>query len=279
MNLQTAERILPRLPHPSAAPEPINRRLICLPHSGSGRTGYRPWPALLPADTQVRVWVPAGREHRIDEAPCADPDRAVTELAHALLSLDPLPYTLFGHSMGAMAAFALTVRLAAHGGPLPHRLLLSGADAPGAARRPELHRGSDQDLVDWLGRLGATPAELLRDPIALRLFLPAIRADLAVAAGCAAAGRHAPPVPVPLLALRGAEDATTTAAGTERWRRHTTAGMRHVTLPGGHFFPQEQTAALLGLVRAALPPAISTVSPVPAALAAPAARREPAATA
>lgn len=253
MNPQSVERVLPRLPHP-AAPAEVRRRLICLPHSGSGRAGYRSWPARLPADTETRVWVPAGREHRIDEAPCAEPDLAVSELADALLALDPLPCTVFGHSMGAMAAFALTVRLVRRGTALPHRLVLSGSDAPGAARRPALHRETDEVLVDWLGRLGATPVELLADTSAVRLFLPAIRADLAVAAGCDAACRGAPPVPVPLLVLRGADDATTSAAGAELWRRHTTAGFRHHTLPGGHFFPRERVEAVLGLTRAALPP-------------------------
>lgn len=44
-------------------------------------------------------------------------------------------------------------------------------------RRSEL---SDEDFLQWLTAIGGTPPELLANPEVVRLFLPALKADLRV---------------------------------------------------------------------------------------------------
>ena len=99
------------------------RRLICLPFAGGGPSTYRWWPRSLPADMEVLAVVLPGRDPRVRAAGGEDPPGAmaavvppVVEAIDELQDDSPLPFAIFGHSMGALVAFELTVALeAAHG--------------------------------------------------------------------------------------------------------------------------------------------------------------------
>ncbi|MEV0578309.1 alpha/beta fold hydrolase [Streptomyces sp. NPDC050392] len=231
------------------------RRLICLPYSGAGRSAFRGWERQLPADTELLVWVPPGREHRSEEQPYTSMAAAAAELLAALRRLDPLPYTLFGHSMGAMAGYALCAAAEAGAAPRPHRLVLSGCAAPGRSDRPTLHDVSDARLLTWLRELGATPGEILDDAEAVRLFLPAIRADLTLVERYAAGvARSGPVLDTPLTTLAGRDDAVVAPDAAARWQERTRGGCDSSVLPGGHFFLHTALPPLMRVLTGCLPP-------------------------
>lgn len=231
-------------------PGPFGARLLLLPHAGGGANTFRAWPQLLPAGIEARALQLPGRERRFGEPPLTDMAALVDACLPAIAPLLDRPYAILGHSMGACIGHALIHRLQVRGLRLPALFIAAGHDAPTHARlRPVLHALPDAEFLEALRGLGGTPPEVLANQELLDLLLPMLRADFAVIASY----RPAPArFPCPILALAGSEDTETTPEGLTAWRACTSAGAELATVPGGHFFIEEQRAGVLGLVLAAM---------------------------
>jgi medium-chain acyl-[acyl-carrier-protein] hydrolase len=225
-------------------------RMFLLPHAGGGASSYRLWPALLPADVDVRPVLLPGREHRFNEPAIDRMDRLLDGLVPAIIPLLNRPYVLFGHSMGACIAHALAHRLADPAQRPPALLILSGRNAPSTPRAtPSLHDRPDAEFLDGLRRLGGTPPEVLENQELMDLVMPTLRADFALANTCVPTSS---PLRSPILVIGGADDPETTMAGLAAWTACTIGSTRVVTLPGGHFFTETQRGPLLALLADAL---------------------------
>lgn len=217
-------------PRPEAAV-----RLFCFPHAGGAASSYFHWPAALDG-VDVMAVQPPGREGRLAEPPVADMATLLDRLVAAVEPYLDRRFLFFGHSMGALVAFELARALACRGLPQPERLYVSGRRSPTVpnAETP-LHTLPDQDLVAELNRrFGGLPPAILAEPELMALFLPVIRADLAVLE------RHDfradPPLGLPVTALGGEADARAGEADLAAWRELTTAGFALRRFPGGHFY-------------------------------------------
>ena len=208
-------------------------RLLCLPWAGGGANEFRAWPAHLPG-VQVCPLLLPGRETRFRDPPIRRMDAMVEELV-AALEVVPEPFVLYGHSMGAGIALALAQELHAQGLPLPTRLIVSGRAAPGAATDRPLHRLPEEEFLQELqARYGGIPQQLLQERELLRLFLPALRADLELLETWV----PSPPLPLPLPihAFSGDADPIVDAAGLAAWGRYSAVGVSVRQFPGDHFF-------------------------------------------
>jgi len=144
------------------------------------------------------------------------------------------PYVLFGHSLGALLAFDISHRMLARGRP-PALLAVAGRNGPSVpSSHAPVHRLSDHEFVGAMHALGGLPAELLRQPELMRLFLPIIRADLRLAE--LYTRPDVPVLSIPVVAFAGRQDPMTDAAGMLTWARETTGVCELVFLEGGHFF-------------------------------------------
>lgn len=164
-------------------PEAVSR-LICFPWAGGGSIHYARWGNILDCSTEVFSVKLPGRESRAKEAFFTDMQQIVDEVVDVLLPLlKEKPFALFGHSFGAFTSFAVADALKKHHDLEPVHMFLSGASAPYSETRikaPKRSHLSDQDFLSWLTSVGGTPAELLKNPEVLKLFLPALKADLLV---------------------------------------------------------------------------------------------------
>jgi surfactin synthase thioesterase subunit len=234
------------------APRPAARlRLFCLPYAGGGTAPFRPWVEHLPDDIELCLVQLPGRETRMREVPYTAVDDLVSDLTESLEPLLDRPFAVFGHSMGALIAFALTRRLADAGLP-PERLLVSARRAP---HIPDLdaplHQLPDAAFVVGLvRRYNGIPKAILQDIDLLKLFLPTLRADLTMIETY----RHTerPPLDVPISAFGGWEDTRATPADISGWRDLTRASFTLQMFPGGHFYINEQRTALLTAIGDAL---------------------------
>lgn len=235
---------------PDPRPGPFRARLFLLPHAGGGANIYRAWPGLLPDGLEARAIQLPGRERRFGEAPLTHMAALLDGLVPAMAPLLDRPFAIFGHSMGACIGHALVHRLSALGLPAPALFIAAGHDAPTHARaRRALHELPEAEFIDGLRGLGGTPPEVLANRELLELLLPMLRADFSVIASY----RPAPArFACPMLVLAGDADTETTAEGLAAWRHCTTAGAEIATLPGGHFFPEEQRVRVLAMVVTAL---------------------------
>lgn len=240
-SLSQAQRWFARL-----EPRPIAQmRLFCLPHAGGGAAVYRPWAALIPPTIELRLVQLPGRETRLREQPYTRMTALIDALAQAVAADIDRPYSIFGHSMGALVAFELAHALRRLGLPTPICLFVSGRRAP---QLPDpdspIHQLSDGPFVGaMIRRYNGIPRVLLEDVELLRLFLPTLRADLELIETYSY--QNDAPLDCPISVFGGQRDARASEAELLAWRVHTTAGFEIRQFPGGHFYLQEERAAPL----------------------------------
>lgn len=222
-------------------------RLFCLPHAGSGTAAYNSWRRGLPRDVELCPILLPGRESRIAEDACTDCYALVEELAEAMAGWMDKPYAIFGHSMGALLAYELAMALRERYTREPEALFLSGRiaahlDLPG---RPIHALETPEFLAELNERYEGLPRELLEDPEMLAMYLPILRADIALIEGYRPRDRS--PLACPMIVLGGTTDRSIRSESLAAWSRHTTGPFQVKRMTGGHFYLWQQSrAALLG---------------------------------
>lgn len=219
-------------------------RLLCLPHAGAGASVFVSWRHAAPPDVGVCPVQLPGRETRLGDPVYHRMDDLVADLLPLLLPLADRPMALFGHSMGALAAFELARAMRAAGLPAPVRLVVSGRAAPHLAdRHPVLHRLPTAQLVDELRELGGTPEQVLDDPAIMSRLLPFLRADFGLNENYRYVAE--PPLTTPLNVYGGTTDPRASVAELAGWRAMTSDRFDLHTVPGGHFAVFDHVAAVL----------------------------------
>jgi surfactin synthase thioesterase subunit len=234
-------------------PDPTARvRLFCIPHAGAGAGAYQPW---VRATTGTGVAIcPVqlpGRENRFRESAFTDLESLLDELMDALRPVTEQPFALFGHSLGALVAYGLALRLHRSGGPAPVRLFVSGRIAPQLKDpRPAMYDLDAASLIERLRSMGGIPSIVLDDSQLMSLLLPALRGDLAVNETY----RHTTDLRLdcPITAFGGSSDDKVSVAELGRWREQTSTDFSQHLLPGGHFFLQSNLPEIIRLILADL---------------------------
>jgi surfactin synthase thioesterase subunit len=216
-------------------PEGAEVRLFCFPHSGGGASAFRPWATELPSWIDLVVVEPPGRGTRIHEPVRSDlPALAGEVTAEILATGDGLPCAFLGHSVGSLLAYHAACLLAEEGRP-PDLLVVSAGRAPNAVTRPVVPAGtSDDDLLAMILRFGGVPAELRDQTELLKLWIPALRADLAMFDGYRHDGRA--PLPMPFVLLAGLLDDVVELEAMDGWADLTSASTSLEVFPGDHFY-------------------------------------------
>jgi len=224
-------------------------RLFCLPHAGGGATAYHSWNAELPAFVQLCPVLLPGRETRLSEPLYTRMEPLLDAMDRELRPWLDIPYAFFGHSMGALLALEWARRLRRDGHSMPACLFLSGRrapDVPGDTRL--LHPLTDREFVAELTRLyDGIPPEFMGDAAFTEVFLPILRADIAVVESYCF--QEDEPLDCPMTVFSGINDASVSWEELLAWKRHTSRRFGMQVLPGGHFYPQRP---LLRTISAAL---------------------------
>jgi surfactin synthase thioesterase subunit len=169
-------------------------------------------------------------------APLAD---AVTEAVIAELDR---PVVLFGHSLGALTAFEVAVRLCRSPRTAPVALVVAAHRPPALGSAGLAHHMLPEDeLVRLADGMGGTPGAALANPAIRRLFVPVLRADFQLDHGYEY--RHTAPLDIPISAFGGDRDPMVPAADISGWSVHTTGEFRARIVRGGHFFHTESGGA------------------------------------
>ncbi len=231
--------------------EPV--RLVCIPYAGGSVAAFSGWANILGSGFQVVAVQLPGRAERWREPVFTTVAEAVEALLRSLLPVfgalpAPAPFAIFGYSAGAVTAFELA-RALRDSGANPLRLFVAAHGAPHLAQtKSQLHRLADPVLVEEITQRYEPLSPLVtKDPEALRLFLPVLRADLAMVE------RHrsptAEPLAFPISALGGLEDNSVLPGELEAWNIHTSGGFNLRHFPGRHFFLNSSRQALLDAIK------------------------------
>jgi surfactin synthase thioesterase subunit len=217
-------------PAPGTAP-----RVFCFHHAGGTASVFTGWQREAGRAVSVHPVQLPGRERRLHDEYPDDMAALVADLDAELSPWLEAPHVFYGHSMGALVAFALTRHRFSRGARLPEALVTGAFGDPAAPPPLEaVPSMSDDDLLDLLIGLGGMSDVVRRYPRWAGPALALIRADLALCTSFQAG--PGVPMPVPLHAFAGAEDPLLDSTSIEAWGAHTSAGFTAEVVPGGHFF-------------------------------------------
>jgi len=217
-------------------------RLICLPHAGGGASSFHHLAALLPSDIEMLAVQLPGRESRLSEAPFRRMAALIDALSKGINGWLEKPYSLFGHSMGALIAFELGREIRRRGLPLPRTTIVSGRRSPTVpnTERP-LHLLPDDAFVDALvERYDAIPKVIRDEPELMALFMPVLKADFEIFES----HHHVdePPLASALGIYGGRADPQTRQM--DGWANLYAGAARTRLFDGGHFYLADQRRAL-----------------------------------
>jgi medium-chain acyl-[acyl-carrier-protein] hydrolase len=214
---------------------------------------FRAWTSLL--SPMVDVWpvqLP-GRGPRIAEPPYTRLRPLIRTIAEVLRPQLRRPYSIFGHSMGALLGYELAVQLRRDGLPPPAHLIVSGHRAPHVRPRlAPIHHLDTPAFLDEVRRLDGLPAEVFADAELTRLVTPSLRADFEVCETY----QHEPtePLDCDVLALGGIDDPLVGTDDLAAWRSHTRRTLTVRLVPGNHFFLESARDEVIHLVADAIRP-------------------------
>jgi medium-chain acyl-[acyl-carrier-protein] hydrolase len=224
------------------------RRLVCLPYAGGTPATYRLWPQSLPDDVEVVTVRLPGREPPFRDPP---PDSIEAIVGCVLTALDrssDLPFAVFGHSMGALVAYEVTLALEAAAGMSPEVLFVSSRRAPDEPSvLAPIHELPDHEFVDAVQeRYNAVPAVIRGEPDLLALLLPTLRADIrAFETYRPLTGRK---VRCPIHVFGGSDDRHPRPEQLAQWQRVAEREVRVRVFDGDHFYLTNQREALTGAI-------------------------------
>jgi surfactin synthase thioesterase subunit len=219
-------------------------RMICFAHAGGGAGVFAAWRAHLPTGVDLLPVQLPGHETRHKEPYAANIDTLAHDLLANLESVLTPPFLLFGHSFGALLAYEVACELRRLSADLPAALVVSAAKAPQIPRKEGLHTLSDEEMIKRMSALGGLDETLLDHTGLLHEIVQTVRADLRIAEHYVPGPRE--PLPIPLYACGGLEDPAVPPEDVEHWRGVAGADFATAFYPGGHFYPYEDPAPLLG---------------------------------
>ena len=208
--------------------------LFCFPYAGGGASVFRAWPGRLPDWMTVCAVQPPGRESRIKEPAIADVYELVDALLPSILAHTDLPFAFMGYSTGALVAFEMTRRLRREGMALPVLLCVAAARAPHIPEPRPLHHLPKDALIEGLRRFSGTPEEILQSRELMDLYLPILRADLAIEELYEPVEEA--PLDIDVAAFYGSDDEESPRSVVEPWRQYTARNFELIEVAGGHFF-------------------------------------------
>ena len=233
-------------------------RLFCFPHAGAGASAFKSWPGQLPLEVEICAVQLPGRETKLREAPITDLTGLVQKLAEVVSPYLDKQFGFFGHSMGGLVSFELARRLRSERKAGPVRLFISAYRAP---QLPDpdtpIHELPDAAFLADLRMLYGTAHSGWQDAELIELYLPVLRADLAVCETYAYATDD--PLDCPITVYGGLEDQKVKREELAAWRVQTRCAFDLRMIPGNHFFPQTAESFFLQLLGRDLKQVLSSI--------------------
>lgn len=225
-------------------------QLVCLPFAGGGASFFNEWQSLSDKLDIIAVQLP-GREKRFCETPHTSVAAAIDSILPELLEqLHPdKGVAVFGHSLGAVLAYELTHRLAALPEVFVVGLVASGSPDPWSPREERATGQADDEFLRRVSLFSGYSHTALDNPTMREMLLPILRADVEMHENYSPLSDA--PLDVPVIVVRGSDDALVAANQIEGWRKATRVAMLPRELPGGHMYLTESPRALLGTIESA----------------------------
>jgi surfactin synthase thioesterase subunit len=207
------------------------KRLLCFPFAGGGPHAFAGLAEVLGNGWSLWAVDPPGHVRTKGVALTSVPEMADRYLCRIPTEiLDGA--ILFGHSLGGYVAYAMARELEARGKPC-RGLVLSGTQPPHRRERVALAQMGEEELFEWLVRLGGFVGTREDQQSFFELYHDAIRADLQAFDSFAPAPGLLTETPMKIIGAHG--DALARYSELTEWSRYG-ASVTVSTFDGEHLF-------------------------------------------
>lgn len=225
-------------------------KLFCFPYAGGSAGVFHPWKRNLDKNIELVAVELAGRGKRIYEPLYHSIAEAVEDVYSMIKNdLNGSPFGFFGHSMGGIIAFETAQKLRRIEVPEPSFIFFSGRGAPHVSKREDreiYHKLPHDEFKEKILGLGGTPKEFFEHPELLEALLPTLRSDFTIAETYESSDKI-DPFDIDINVLIGKEE-DVTAEQMHGWKDHTTKRCTMYYFDGGHFFINEKSEEIVGII-------------------------------
>ncbi len=219
-------------------------RVVLFPYAGAGASIYRSWSKFFDAQHECFAIQPPGRETRFAEDLLINVSDYAKHASQAIQHLPAdRPLILFGHSLGALAAYETAVALLQAGRSIASLVVSGRQDPDSPSKREPISHLDDKEFVRQMATYNGTPAQVLENAELLELLLPMIKADFSMSEKYA--GRAGATLDCPVLALGSTQDDWLDPESVDRWRAVTSGEFQTKWFEGDHFYLNQHTQKLV----------------------------------
>ncbi|WP_217602958.1 thioesterase II family protein [Chitinophaga sp. GbtcB8] len=233
--------------------------IFCFHFAGGSKYSYRQFISLAADNLRfIPIELP-GRGARVRETLLTDMEMMADDLLDQIRNRLDVPYAIYGHSMGALLAYMVTVRIIRMGLNKPLHLFVSGCEGPSAARSTKgISALPREEFIRKVEAMGGFPDDLLRQPEIINFFEPILRSDFQ----SVETYNYEPTtkLDLPITVMIGDDEQVKYKEACE-WRQETTHDIEIKIFPGKHFFIFEHTQEIINNISSSLGLGIAAKNP------------------
>lgn len=226
-------------------------KLFTVPFAGGSANYYSRWKRMVNRNIDIVPIELAGRGNRVTDPLYVNINEAVFDVFEQIKNeIISFPYSLFGHSMGALISFELAHFIYKKGLPIEH-LFISGMCAPELKdNKKAIHLLDKDDFIKEIIEMGGTNKEVFESSELTDYFIPIIRNDLSIVHNYKYESERIP-LSCGFSIFTGKGDEYTTEQ-TSGWNKYTTGSCKFYKFGGGHFFINEEIGKISSIINQTL---------------------------
>jgi len=153
------------------------KKLFILPFAGRNKFSFKEFHKFLESDFNIVSLELPGRGERFSENLITDMDTALNDLFTQIQNKLDCSYYIYGHSLGGLFAYLLTLKIEEKNLATPKKIIISGRAHPTKNPTSLKHTLPKTEFATHLRTLGGIPEDFFKHPELFDLFEPVLRAD------------------------------------------------------------------------------------------------------
>ena len=222
--------------------------IYAFPFAAGSQYSYNDFAKNAPKGIVWKSMDYAGRGRRIFEQPMINIHDIVDDFIEKLTDKLDESYAFYGHSMGSLVAYLLTVEIQKRNLPMPKHLFLSGR---GGACIPEKFRNApnmtQQEIINEILVMDGKIENLLNNPKLFNAYEKVLRADLQALESYDYQLGAKKKLPIEATVLIGSHDIYTPEQA-HLWQKEFMNPIDFHIMDGGHFFLFEHCQTIMNIV-------------------------------
>ncbi len=223
--------------------------LYCLPFAGGNKYSYREFIEKAPSFLNIITLEYPGRGSMIKEPLLSDINALVDNLFKQISNeIDDTNYGFYGHSMGGLISYLLTLKIIESKKRAPSHLFITGTSGPSAPSRQEEKKRyllDRKEFIEEIKGLDGMPEEILQNEELLYYFEPILRSDFKLSENYIYQD-HAP-LNIPITVITGTDE-DMELEDVQLWQKETTFKVDFKRMPGKHFFIFKQAKTIIDII-------------------------------